>query len=206
MPELKLYDDYSRKDVHDIFAPSASFTPQAGSWGLQGIIELPDRQNDFVLFVTFGKEQGGYEFDEGISSEGVLRWQSQPRQRMTDKTVQQLIAHDEIVSSIYLFLRTEARRQGLPSDYTYFGKLKYQWHDNQREQPVYFAWQLLSWPIPQDVMNQIGLALESGAGLEETASEEPDAVPVKLVPDETAPAQGPRVGMTTRLFPGTSSR
>ena len=46
----------------------------------------------------------------GISTEGVLRWQSQPRQRLDDPQVRQLISHDEDRNNIYLFLRTSARR------------------------------------------------------------------------------------------------
>ncbi len=162
--QLKLHDDYSREEVHDIFAPETPFTPQAGTWGLHGIIGLPDRPNDFVLFVTFGKEEGGHEFDEGVSAEGILRWQSQPRQRLVDRVIQQLISHNENINSIYLFLRTKARRDGGPCPYTYLGKLKYLTHDNEREMPVYFDWQLLSWPIVQSVQQRMGLKLEGASG------------------------------------------
>src|SRR5215469_1101218 len=102
---LVLYQEYSRQDVHDLFDPSSTFTPQAGTWGLQGIVEIPERPRDYVFFVTFGKKQAAHEFDEGITPDGVLRWQSQPKQRLRDHTIQSLIAHDEDVNSIYLFLR-----------------------------------------------------------------------------------------------------
>ncbi len=36
---LRLFDDYSRREVRDIFAPTANFTPGAGTWGLAGIVE-----------------------------------------------------------------------------------------------------------------------------------------------------------------------
>ena len=48
---------YERKDVHDIFVPDGIFTPQSGSWGIHGIIAIPNRPGDFVFFVTFGTEQ-----------------------------------------------------------------------------------------------------------------------------------------------------
>ena len=60
MPQLKLYEEYSRKDAHDIFAPETVFTPQAGSWGLQGVLPVPDRPGDYVFFVTFGQTQGAH--------------------------------------------------------------------------------------------------------------------------------------------------
>jgi hypothetical protein len=70
------YQNYTRKEVHDVFDPTSTFTPQAGTWGLQGIIEIPQRPRDFVFFVTFGKSQAAHAFDEGITVDGVLRWQS----------------------------------------------------------------------------------------------------------------------------------
>ena len=77
--ELNLYADYSRELVHDIFAPNTPFKKSTGTWGLQGIVPIPDRQNDFVFFVTFGQSQEEHIFDENISRSGVLSWQSQPR-------------------------------------------------------------------------------------------------------------------------------
>ena len=114
---LNLHGDFSREDVHDIFDPSSTFTSQAGTWGLHGIVEIPDRDGDFVFFVTFGKQQGAHEFDEGISVEDVLRWQSQPSQRLTDQQIERLIAHNEDTNSIYLFLRTSARSGGSTRPY-----------------------------------------------------------------------------------------
>jgi hypothetical protein len=43
MAELLLYSDYTRQQVHDIFASHTPFTPQAGTWGLQGIVAIPKR-------------------------------------------------------------------------------------------------------------------------------------------------------------------
>ena len=37
-----------------IFAPRTDFTPGAGLWGMQGIIE--HQPGDFVVFVTFGNK------------------------------------------------------------------------------------------------------------------------------------------------------
>jgi hypothetical protein len=49
MKELVLNNFYSREDVHGIFSPETGFTPQAGTWGLHGIIKIPDREDDFVF-------------------------------------------------------------------------------------------------------------------------------------------------------------
>jgi hypothetical protein len=80
MKRLVLYQDYTREDVHDIFEPDSRFTSQSGKWGIAGIIRIADREDDFVLFVTFGKTQGTHVFDEGVTETGVLSWQSQPQQ------------------------------------------------------------------------------------------------------------------------------
>jgi hypothetical protein len=48
MKRLILYQDYTRKDVHDIFEPDSRFTPQSGKWGISGIVQIADREGDFV--------------------------------------------------------------------------------------------------------------------------------------------------------------
>src|SRR5215472_9899945 len=93
--ELIRFEEYSRSEVHDIFSPDSKFTSQAGSWGIAGIIQIPLQPRDFVFFVTFGQKQGHHEFDETVTEEGVLTWQSQPRQRLSDPQIRQLIRHDE---------------------------------------------------------------------------------------------------------------
>ncbi len=208
MKTLRLHEDYSREDVHDIFDPDSTFTPQAGTWGLQGIITIPDRPGDFVFFVTFGKREGEHEFDEGISTEGVFRWQSQPRQRLDDPQVRQLISHDEDRNNIYLFLRTSARVADQPMPYTYLGRLKYIAHDMERQQPVYFDWQLLDWPISDIVSRRMALELESISGsrqdLEAEEQQETIGITSGLIeepaPQQSTPSQ--RRGSPTKRFKG----
>lgn len=155
MPALTLYSEYSRQDVHDIFSPDTRFTQSTGTWGLQGIVEIPNKQGDFIFFVTFGQHQADHTFDEWITEEGVVSWQSQPRQSFEDRKIQQLIHNDEKKNSIHLFLRTH--RSG---GYIYFGRLKYLSHNPAREKPVYMYWQLMAWPIPGEVLEQIDLHLQ----------------------------------------------
>ena len=154
MKNLVLYEEYDRRAVHAIFSPETVFTPQAGTWGLQGMVGIPDRPGDFVFFVTYGQSQSMHDFDESITEDGVLSWQSQPAQDFSSKAIKDLIAHDENINSIYLFLRTRKERA-----YCYLGKLKYITHDTQRVKPVYFQWQILNWDISNDKLSQIGLNL-----------------------------------------------
>ena len=154
MPELALYKEYSRQDVHDIFSPDTRFTPSSGTWGLHGIIENPNSPGDFVFFVTFGQHQAGHTFDEWITEEGVFSWQSQPRQNLQERKIQQFIHHDANKNSIYFFLRTQRK-----AEYTYMGRLKYLKHDPYRNNPVHIYWKLVDWPIPVEVLSRISLRL-----------------------------------------------
>ncbi|MBK1726720.1 DUF3427 domain-containing protein [Halorhodospira neutriphila] len=199
MPELKLYAHYDRRSVHSIFSPYTNFTPQAGTWGLQGIIAIPDRPGDFVFFVTFGQAQGDHVFDEGITRDGVLTWQSQPQQTLKSDVIRKLIAHDETKNTIHLFLRTSERRS-----YTYLGRLKYLSHDASREKPVYFQWQLLDWDLDQVPLTEMGLELSDPDQLvgESDAEKSTDSPPTPKGLTETAPpaAQKSRAGLEKSKF------
>jgi hypothetical protein len=202
--QLTLHRDYSRQQIHDLFEPETLFTAQTGSWGLHGIVRLARRPGDFVLIVTFGRSQGEHTFDEGISNEGILRWQSQPQQKLADRTIRELIAHDEDRNSIYLFLRTAPRIGGVPPDYTYLGLLKFDEHDTEREQPVHFAWQLLSWPIPAEVQSRMGLVLEGETPdirtLDVSLDDRSDEQSSGSLIEEAPPRQQVARGESTRSF------
>jgi hypothetical protein len=66
--------------------------------------------------------------------------------------IQQFITHDDLTSNIHLFLRTSGDKP-----YTYMGRLGYLDHDPSREQPVYFTWQLMDWPAPRQVLDDLGI-------------------------------------------------
>jgi len=187
---LSLYADYSRQEVHDIFSPETPFTPQAGTWGLQGIVPIPDRAGDFVFFVTYGKRQGEHLFTEGITADGVLTWQSQPSQGLATAQIQRFISHDDELNSIHLFLRTRAG-----ADYTYLGRLRYLTHDQERERPVYFQWQVLPEVIPAPVADRIGLKFERSAPTPEVQQRH-GLMEVPL------PTSTPRTGQSSRAFRG----
>ena len=151
---LTLYRDYTRREVRDILAPKAPFTPYTGTWGYHGIVKVPERDGDFAFFVTFGQEQADHKFREWVTEDGVLHWESQPGQGLEDKWVQQFICHDERRNHIYLFLRTDKT-----GEYTYLGQLKYLSHDPSRERPVCFRWRILDWHITRETLERMGLKL-----------------------------------------------
>ena len=194
---LDRWKGFTRRKAHDLLAPSAPFTPQRGQWGLQGIVPLLGRPGDFVFFVTFGQSQGEHSFDEGVTGEGVLTWQSQPRQSATSPQIQQFINHDDLVNSIYLLLRT--KREG---PYTYLGRLRYLTHDAERENPVYFQWQILDWDPPVEVSQWLGLT--QGVLGEPPASSTTPTVASGLTEAATPTGSGTK-GISTASFKGKKS-
>lgn len=206
--EPQLYANYDRRSVHDLFEPNTKFTPQAGKWGVPGIIRLTERPGDFVLFVTLGKAEGSHVFDESISDVGVVRWQSQPQQRLSDRAVIDLINHDERLNTVHLFLRTSSRRGGSPPPYTYLGPLKYLEHDAEREKPAHIAWELLNWPIPADVSAAMHLTIVSESEFAAPDSEDGITGPSEAdaLAEEDPPKGGGRMGETTRKFKATKRR
>ena len=187
MRNLQLNNLYSRKSIHSIFSPQTTFTPQAGTWGLQGIIKIPNREKDYVFIVTYGQSQGEHNFDEGITDDGVLSWQSQPKQDFNNKTIFDLVNHDDITDNIYLFLREDKK-----SDYKYLGKLAYLNHDTNREKPVYFQWQLLDW----DDVNNVNLSDEKQ--INPPKSQQPLKKILELV--TKLPSKQKRKGTDTNTF------
>jgi hypothetical protein len=186
MPNLSLWTDVTREDVHAIFSPETKFTPQAGTWGLQGIVRVPARDGDWVFFVTFGQQQGDHIFDESITEDGVLSWQSQAAQGLSDAVIRQLIRHDEQANNVHLFLRKKSR-----APYTYLGTLKYLRHDGLREKPVHFQWQLLDWPAPKEVLDRIDLVLIAATPKpEDELPLQPQGLRMSPPPTPAPPRQG----------------
>jgi hypothetical protein len=144
-----------------------------------------------VFFVTFGKREGDHTFDEWITEDGALSWQSQPKQARNDAQIQQLIEHDELKNIIYLFLRTRAGIR-----YTYLSRLSYITHDWQRERPVHFPWQLVDWPLPGDLLRRMGLQLVAVSA--PPAEEKPPTAGILTVTEQ--PERRPRTGTNTPDF------
>lgn len=151
-PGLIPYRNYTRQQVHDIFAPETRLMPQAGTWGLHGIVPIPRQPGDWVFYVTFGKRQAHHTFQEHISPEGLLEWQSQPRQSLSDPIMKSWIHLDANANNIHLFLRI---RQ--PGPYWYLGRLAYVSHDTRKERPVFFTWQILEWDPPDTIREALRL-------------------------------------------------
>jgi hypothetical protein len=155
-PGLVRYQAYTREQVHDVLAPQTPFSVHTGTWGLHGVVRVQPDRSDWVFFVTYGRRQGGHRFQERITPDGVLTWQSQPSQGLDDPRVQDWIRHDPARSTIHLFLRTANNEP-----YWYLGRLQYVDHDPYRERPVSFRWRILDWDPPDDIREAVGLPPKS---------------------------------------------
>ena len=140
MDELSLYHKFTRKEVHDYFVPNGKFTPNAGTWGLHGWVKIQNTDSDYVFFVTYGQSQGDHIFQEGISKDGILTWQSQPKQHLNERHILTWINQIKGKNKIHLFVRS--KKEG---PYTFFGEIEYQSHDFYREYPVWFEFRIVSW-------------------------------------------------------------
>ena len=143
MSKLEKYQKYSRSDIHQIFKVENPFDQ---IWKMWGIINLgkykKEMDGDFIFFVTIGSSVDGKERDEGITSNGVVSWQSQNQNSLTSPNTLKFIQHDDQLNNIYYFYRQDAGTL-----YKYLGKLKYLNHDKERQKPVYFQWQIIDWDI-----------------------------------------------------------
>jgi hypothetical protein len=112
------YGSYDRQAVAAALERTYNFKPRVGSWGISGIVRFGSGPN-YVLFVSFGQKQANHEFDEAVYTNGIVRWQSQPRQKLCDPVIRSLITHDHLRHDILLFLKTS---RGKP--YVFMGFLK----------------------------------------------------------------------------------
>lgn len=147
---LKLGQCYNREQIHGFFGGNSNFTPSAGTWGIQGMLRTADDSLSWVFFVTQGHKEGEHQFEEGITDDGVLSWQSQPKLSLASKQITDLINFDHEKHNIFLFFR-----QNKKHNYHYLGRLAYLTHDDSREKPVYFEWQLLDWDKVRDLVSSI---------------------------------------------------
>lgn len=146
MLKLAVGELYKRQDVHKLFGGDSTFTPGAGYWGISGMLRTDQDKLSWVFYVTLGHKEGKHQFDESISNEGVLTWQSQPSKTLDHRDIKDLIAFNHDQHTIYLFLRPNKRE-----DYQYLGRLSYLSHNPELEKPVYFKWQLLDWDNIKDL-------------------------------------------------------
>lgn len=141
MNKLIQHSKYSREEVYALFNPPDEINSTWKQWGIVPLGKfIHEMKDDFIFYLTKGSEVRGHSFDEGITSEGVLSWQSQTQNSFKSPNIKKFIEHNESLNNIYFFYREKAKES-----YSFLGKLKYITHDKTRENPVYFQWQILNW-------------------------------------------------------------
>lgn len=70
-----------------MFGGNTPFTKGTGAWGLQGLIRIQDSPGDWIFFANYGEEVGHQEFDQKLTDDSVLTWQSQLNQGFLDGRV-----------------------------------------------------------------------------------------------------------------------
>lgn len=193
------YELCSREEVAARLAPDYAFRTSTGTWGLHGTVRFGQGPN-YVFFVTYGQQQAHHTFDEGITTGGILRWQSQPRSDFDSPSVREFIEHDEIKNDILLFLRPADR---MP--YMYLGKLRYVAHDAERVRPVHFQWRILDFNPTAPEITRFGVQLEADSSManmpiDTNAGSE---FQLTLVPPPVA-SRRTGVGLPTSLYRSTT--
>lgn len=134
-----LLSKYDREGICQLFEPGTKFTVGSGRWGISGIIKLKNETDDLVFIVTIEKPHAGNPYEDALTDDGQLHWETQKKMSADSDFVQRLKAHDHNVSNIHLFLRYEEK-----SNYSYLGLLAYDSVDENSTNPVRFTWRLLS--------------------------------------------------------------
>lgn len=145
-----LLHGYNREEIARLFEPEAKFTPGAGRWGIQGIVESPPDSGNFVFMVTLGEPVGGNPYQDALTLDGRLIWESQTQQNFMSPAIKKLLAHDATANNIHLFLRARKTEK-----YTYFGLLSYFSHDPSKQNPVHFVWAVQNWDLDQEQLDEL---------------------------------------------------
>ena len=114
----------------------------------EGVKYLPKQKTD-ILMVTLNKSDKDYSpttmYNDYSVSEELFHWQSQSTTSEDSPTGQRYIHHEEMGSSVLLFVR-EYKNDGFgAAPYTYLGKVKHMQHNGSR--PMNILWKLER-PIP----------------------------------------------------------
>lgn len=154
VPKLALqrYQRYSRQDISQLFEPGCRFSRGSGRWGIPGIVETPKNSGQFVFLVTLGPPTEGNPYQDAITADGYLIWESQSRHDFASPAIQRLQQHDAAQSTIHLFVRGNSHDQ-----YAYMGVLAYHYHHPSKQNPVHFEWQILHWDRTPEQLSEMGL-------------------------------------------------
>ena len=145
---LRVHATYSRDEALAGFGVN---NPNSVREGVKYV--KPERAD--MLFVTLQKTEEHFSpttmYRDRAISPDVFQWESQSTTTIRSKTGQRYLTHDELGSSVHLFVR-ETRRTALDvaSPYVYAGQAHYQSHRSER--PIEIMWRLER-ELPADVFH-----------------------------------------------------
>lgn len=173
-----LLSKYNRKEISQLFEPGSKFTVGSGRWGISGIIKLKNETDDLIFIVTIEKPHSGNPYEDSLTDDGLLHWETQKKMDIDSVFVNRLRAHDHNTSNIHLFLRYQEK-----TDYTYLGLLAYEWYDQFSTEPVRFKWRLLNNQAVKDFkyIQNLRSTLQSQAADEQSEKFDVNAITGELV-------------------------
>jgi superfamily II DNA or RNA helicase/HKD family nuclease/SOS-response transcriptional repressor LexA len=136
--ELFVGEEFMREEIPPLF--NEEFNP--GNWQ-SGHVVLKEK-NAQILLVTLNKQGKAedHQYHDYFMDEKHFHWQSQNSTSPSNKRGREIIEHQKIDSSVYLFIRENKLRGKRASPFTFYGEIKYVKHES--EKPMNVTWELLN--------------------------------------------------------------
>lgn len=148
---FKLYEEYSREEVHNAFGDGTRYVEGAGVWGRWGVIKPKIADDVYALFCLVKPDVQGIRL-QYIESSGKFHWISQQSMYPGERKLSNMISASKGNSNVFLFAKPSAGPK-----YTYLGRLSYISADEDSIKPTIVTWKMLSWPPPDEVMKKFGV-------------------------------------------------
>ena len=148
---FKLYEEYSREEVHNAFGDSAKYVAGAGVWGRSGVIKPKLPEDVYALFCLIKPDTQGIRL-QYIDPSGEFHWVSQQSMYPGERKLSNMISASRGNSNVLLFAKPSAGPR-----YTYLGRLSYISVDENSIKPTIVTWKMLSWPVPDEIMKKFGV-------------------------------------------------
>ena len=135
--QLFVGQEFMREDIPPLF--NEEFNP--GNWQ-SGHVVLKEK-NVQILLVTLNKQgkSEDHQYHDYFIDDKHFHWQSQNSTSPANKRGREIVEHEKIDSSVYLFIRESKLRGKTASPFTFYGEVKYKRHEG--EKPMNVTWELL---------------------------------------------------------------
>lgn len=135
--QLFVGQEFMRKEIPPLF--NEQFNP--GNWE-QGHVVLNEK-NVQVLLVTLNKQgkNSEHQYHDYFIDDKHFHWQSQNSTSPNNKRGKEIISHERIGSSVYLFIRESKLRGKTAAPFRFYGEVRYVSHEG--EKPMNITWEIL---------------------------------------------------------------